>query len=133
MLHVCADPVDDAAQISAENRGERQGKILLPRSRAYFPVNGFRILNGPRTTSLSWCESLEPRFRPIYFSGSAAQEVEEDRDHGKVTVAERRGSTNKELRIAKRDVITGMLLSNLVMYFLILTSRRRFWSSSPCC
>ena len=52
----------------------------------------------------------------------AAQEVEEDRDHGKNTVSKRKGATNKELRVAKRDVITGMLLSNLVMYFLILTT-----------
>jgi Mn2+/Fe2+ NRAMP family transporter len=48
--------------------------------------------------------------------------VEEDRERGKATVAQRRGSTNLELRIAQKDVITGMLLSNLVMYFLILTT-----------
>jgi NRAMP (natural resistance-associated macrophage protein)-like metal ion transporter len=59
---------------------------------------------------------------PYLFFWQAAQEVEEDRDHGKTTVAERRGSTNKELRIAAKDVITGMLLSNVVMYFIILTT-----------
>lgn len=59
---------------------------------------------------------------PYLFFWQAAQEVEEDRDHGKMTVAQRKGSTNKELRVAKRDVITGMALSNLVMYFLILTT-----------
>jgi NRAMP (natural resistance-associated macrophage protein)-like metal ion transporter len=59
---------------------------------------------------------------PYLFFWQAAQEVEEDRDHGKATVAQRRGSTNKELRIAMKDVITGMLLSNVVMYFLILTT-----------
>jgi NRAMP (natural resistance-associated macrophage protein)-like metal ion transporter len=59
---------------------------------------------------------------PYLFFWQAAQEVEEDRDHGKTTVAQRRGSTNKELRIARKDVITGMLLSNVVMYFLILTT-----------
>lgn len=59
---------------------------------------------------------------PYLFFWQAAQEVEEDRDHGKVTVAQRKGSTNAELRAARRDVITGMLLSNLVMYFLILTT-----------
>jgi NRAMP (natural resistance-associated macrophage protein)-like metal ion transporter len=59
---------------------------------------------------------------PYLFFWQAAQEVEEDRDHGKTTVAQRRGSTNKELRIARTDVITGMLLSNVVMYFLILTT-----------
>lgn len=59
---------------------------------------------------------------PYLFFWQAAQEVEEDRDHGKNTVAKRKGATNKELRVANRDVITGMLLSNLVMYFLILTT-----------
>ena len=59
---------------------------------------------------------------PYLFFWQAAQEVEEDRQRGKATVAQRRGSTNKELRIARKDVLTGMLLSNLVMYFLILTT-----------
>ena len=59
---------------------------------------------------------------PYLFFWQAAQEVEEDRDRGKTTVAKRRGATNKELSSARRDVITGMLLSNLVMYFLILTT-----------
>jgi NRAMP (natural resistance-associated macrophage protein)-like metal ion transporter len=59
---------------------------------------------------------------PYLFFWQAAQEVEEDRDHGKSTEAQRKGSTNKELKLARRDVITGMLLSNLVMYFLILTT-----------
>jgi NRAMP (natural resistance-associated macrophage protein)-like metal ion transporter len=59
---------------------------------------------------------------PYLFFWQAAQEVEEDRDHGKTTVAQRKGSTNKELKVARRDIITGMLLSNLVMYFLILTT-----------
>jgi NRAMP (natural resistance-associated macrophage protein)-like metal ion transporter len=59
---------------------------------------------------------------PYLFFWQAAQEVEEDKDHGKVTVAQRKGATNKELRIARTDVVTGMLVSNLVMYFLILTT-----------
>jgi Mn2+/Fe2+ NRAMP family transporter len=54
---------------------------------------------------------------PYLFFWQAAQEVEEDRERGKATLAQRRGSTNLELRIAQKDVITGMLLSNLVMYF----------------
>ncbi len=59
---------------------------------------------------------------PYLFFWQAAQEVEEDRDHGKTTVAQRKGSTNAELKSATRDVVTGMLLSNVVMYFLILTT-----------
>lgn len=59
---------------------------------------------------------------PYLFFWQAAQEVEEDRERGKLTVAQRRGSTDEELAVAKNDVVTGMLLSNLVMYFIILTT-----------
>jgi NRAMP (natural resistance-associated macrophage protein)-like metal ion transporter len=59
---------------------------------------------------------------PYLFFWQAAQEVEEDRDRGKMTVAQRRGSTDEELVDATTDVVTGMLLSNLVMYFIILTA-----------
>lgn len=59
---------------------------------------------------------------PYLFFWQAAEEVEEDRVHGKVTVAQRRGSTDGELAIARRDVFTGMAFSNLVMYFIILTT-----------
>lgn len=59
---------------------------------------------------------------PYLFFWQAAQEVEEDRERGRVTLAQRRGSTDKELAIAKRDVLTGMLFSNAVMYFIILTT-----------
>jgi NRAMP (natural resistance-associated macrophage protein)-like metal ion transporter len=59
---------------------------------------------------------------PYLFFWQAAQEVEEDRERGKTTLAKRRGSTDKELRAARKDVVTGMLLSNVVMYFIILTT-----------
>jgi Mn2+/Fe2+ NRAMP family transporter len=59
---------------------------------------------------------------PYLFFWQAAEEVEEDREHGKTSVAQRRGSTDEELAIAKKDVITGMAFSNLVMYFIILTT-----------
>ncbi len=59
---------------------------------------------------------------PYLFFWQAAQEVEEDRERGKTTVAQRRGSTDKELIAATKDVVTGMFFSNLVMYFIILTT-----------
>ncbi len=59
---------------------------------------------------------------PYLFFWQAAEEVEEDREHGKLTVAQRRGSTDEELAVAKQDVLTGMAFSNLVMYFIILTT-----------
>lgn len=59
---------------------------------------------------------------PYLFFWQAAQEVEADRERGKTTVAQRRGSTDEELATAAKDVATGMLFSNLVMYFIILTT-----------
>jgi NRAMP (natural resistance-associated macrophage protein)-like metal ion transporter len=59
---------------------------------------------------------------PYLFYWQAAQEVEEDRSQGKTTVSARKGATTQELKTARTDVISGMLLSNLVMYFIILTA-----------
>jgi Mn2+/Fe2+ NRAMP family transporter len=59
---------------------------------------------------------------PYLFFGQAAQEVEEDRAAGRRTVQQRRGLTDAELRRARRDVLTSMLFSNVVMYFIILTT-----------
>src|SRR6478672_9457835 len=44
------------------------------------------------------------------------------RAKGKTTLKEREGSTDEELRAARTDVLTGMFFSNLVMYFIILTT-----------
>jgi NRAMP (natural resistance-associated macrophage protein)-like metal ion transporter len=59
---------------------------------------------------------------PYLFFWQAAQEVEADRALGRTTLASRMGATDQELAAAKTDVVTGMLLSNLVMYFIILTT-----------
>jgi NRAMP (natural resistance-associated macrophage protein)-like metal ion transporter len=59
---------------------------------------------------------------PYLFFWQAAQEVEEERAVGRRTVAARQGATDKELSRARRDVMTGMFFSNLVMYFIILTT-----------
>lgn len=59
---------------------------------------------------------------PYLFFWQAAQEVEEEREQGKMTPGERAGATDAELRIAATDTDTGMFYSNLVMYFIILTT-----------
>jgi NRAMP (natural resistance-associated macrophage protein)-like metal ion transporter len=59
---------------------------------------------------------------PYLFFWQAAQEVEEDIAIGKSTVAEREGASHRELRRSRNDVLAGMFFSNLVMYFIILTS-----------
>jgi len=59
---------------------------------------------------------------PYLFFWQAAQEVEEERKKGRKTVKEREGATDEELRQSRTDVLTGMFFSNLVMYFIILTT-----------
>jgi len=59
---------------------------------------------------------------PYLFFWQAAQEVEEDRAAGRRTLKQRQGSTDEELSRARTDVLTGMFFSNLVMYFIILTT-----------
>ncbi len=59
---------------------------------------------------------------PYLFFWQAAQEVEEERRRGRRSVGSRRGATDEELRRARTDVVTGMLFSNLMMFFIILTT-----------
>jgi len=59
---------------------------------------------------------------PYLFFWQASQEVEEERDEGELTLESRKGATNAELRKSRTDVITGMFFSNLIMYFIILTT-----------
>jgi len=58
---------------------------------------------------------------PYLFFWQAAQEVEEERSQGR-NLAQRKGATNAELRRARIDVITGMFVSNFIMFFIILTT-----------
>jgi len=59
---------------------------------------------------------------PYLFFWQAGQEIEEQKAEGKTTVAERQGTTRQEIANRKLDVNLGMLASNLVMYFIILTT-----------
>ena len=59
---------------------------------------------------------------PFLFFWQATQEVEEEREQGKLTVAQRRGATEQDKRDSRTDVLAGMLFSNLIMYFVILTA-----------
>lgn len=59
---------------------------------------------------------------PYMIFWQASQEVEEDIALGRTKLSQRRGSTKRELRFAAVDVGSGMLLSNIVMYFIILAT-----------
>ena len=59
---------------------------------------------------------------PYLFFWQAAEEVEEERAIGRGTERRRQGATRKELRRSLIDVLVGMFFSNVVMYFVILTT-----------
>ncbi len=58
---------------------------------------------------------------PYLFFWQASQEVEEERAQG-LTLQQRKGATGEELEVRRIDVATGMLFSNAIMYFIILTT-----------
>ena len=59
---------------------------------------------------------------PYLFFWQAAQEVEEEKAVGRTRLEQRRGATPREISDRKLDVGTGAFFSNLVMYFIILTT-----------
>ncbi len=59
---------------------------------------------------------------PYLFFWQAAQEVENHRANNSGRSAPVHPSLRRELRAARADVLTGMLFSNVIMYFIILTA-----------
>lgn len=59
---------------------------------------------------------------PYLFFWQAAQEVEEERDLGRTTVSQRQGATEEEKRASRVDVFTGALFSNVIMFFIIVST-----------
>lgn len=89
-----------------------------------------RVFHDTLIPSVEWSRSymavlvgiLGTTISPYLFFWQAAEEVEEEREMGRITVAQRKGATDQELASAKTDVVTGMAVSNVVMYFIILTT-----------
>ncbi len=59
---------------------------------------------------------------PYLFFWQASEEVEEEKSAGQSTLAQRRGATSEELRLRNIDVSVGAFFSNIVMFFIILTT-----------
>src|SRR5438034_10604366 len=59
---------------------------------------------------------------PYLFFWQASQEVDEELQIGRTTVAERAGATDRELRIAEIDVDAGMFVANVIFYIVIHAS-----------
>ena len=59
---------------------------------------------------------------PYLFFWQASQEVEEELQMGRETLAQREGASDKELKFAEIDIDVGMLFASLVFYFVVLAS-----------
>jgi NRAMP (natural resistance-associated macrophage protein)-like metal ion transporter len=59
---------------------------------------------------------------PYLFFWQASSEVDDMRAAGKVREVARRGVRQSELSAARADIVIGMFFSNLVMFFIILTT-----------
>jgi Mn2+/Fe2+ NRAMP family transporter len=56
------------------------------------------------------------------YTWQSNEEVEEEIAMGRTRLSERRGATEDEIKQSRRDVFFGMLFSNLVMYFIMLST-----------
>ena len=74
-----------------------------------FSKNQILLITGILGTTIS----------PYLFFWQTSQEVEEEIKEGKTTAHSRRGTNPLEIREMRKDVWTGMFLSNLVMFFII--------------
>ena len=78
------------------------------------------VLNAEFITTL--VAILGTTISPYMLFWQANQEVEEDIALGRTKLLQRKGTTWRELTFAAIDIGIGMLFSNVVMYFIILTT-----------
>jgi len=118
-------------------------RVLALALLAYIPA---AILAHPK-----WSQVLSATFRPaVHFNKSflsmlvaivgttlsaylytwqSNEEVEEEIAQGRTRLRQRKGATDQELQHSRRDVISGMLFSNLAMYFIILATSAALFES----
>ena len=93
-------------------------------------INWAEVLRGMFIPSISFsreqfillCGILGTTISPYLFFWQTSQEVEEEILEGKTSVRARRAEVNaRHIHDMRTDVWTGMLFSNLVMFFIILT------------
>ena len=63
------------------------------------------------------------------YTWQSNQEVEEEIAIGRRRLSQRKGATKKELKETRVDVVSGMFFSNLVMYFIILSTASTLFKS----
>ena len=87
-------------------------------------VAGALVPSWPRSPA-AWATLvaiLGTTISPYLFYWQASEEVEEEKEHGEKSLASRRGATRRELVDRGLDVGVGTFFSNLVMFFIILTT-----------
>jgi NRAMP (natural resistance-associated macrophage protein)-like metal ion transporter len=98
---------------------------------AFFSKPGFaEVMRGTFVPNFPWNRTflaltvgiLGTTISPYMFFWQSSQEVEEEIAAGRKTLWQRKGATDAELKYAALDVNLGMLLSNIVMYFIILST-----------
>lgn len=90
-------------------------------------LNWGAVLHHTYTPTIHWnrdqllliCAILGTTISPYLFFWQTSQEVDTEIIGGKTSIASRRGSNRHELRAMRIDVWSGMLLSNIVMFFII--------------
>jgi NRAMP (natural resistance-associated macrophage protein)-like metal ion transporter len=56
------------------------------------------------------------------YTWQSNQEVEEEIAEGRTKLSQRIGATERELRLSRRDILIGMVFSNVIMYFIMLST-----------
>lgn len=65
------------------------------------------------------------------YTWQSNQEVEEEIAMGRRRLVDRKGATRKELKQTRADVVAGMFFSNVVMYFIILSTASTLFKTGP--
>ncbi len=90
-------------------------------------INWSEVLHHAVIPHISWnkeqilliCAILGTTISPYLFFWQTSQEVEEQIAQGKTNIAARQGASKTDVRSMRIDVWSGMLLSNIVMFFII--------------
>jgi len=101
-----------AVQFICAKIGMVSGMGLARVLRKYYPR--------PNKYIVSLVAILGTTVSPYLFFWQASQEVEEELKMGRKKLIQRRGATDKEIRIGEFDVDVGMFLATVVFYFVIL-------------
>ena len=97
--------------------------------------NWHEVLRRTFVPGIEWTEAYLAMFvavfgttiTPYLFVWQSAEEVADQKQAGKRTLAQRRGATRQELREVEEDTITGMAVSQLIGYFIIVAAGAILW------